>query len=74
MTAAEHQEPPAWSRDPEVLERVFLEAVGQGDADGVEAALRLMVVVDPRRAQRLYDDLKFGLRFVQVLTGQEGTG
>jgi len=44
-------EAPAWSRDPEVLERVFLEAVGQGDALGVEAALRLMTVVDPRRAQ-----------------------
>lgn len=42
----------------EVLEQVFHAALGKGDIRGVEAALTVMAGVDPRRAQRLYDDLK----------------
>jgi hypothetical protein len=40
------------------LVAVFHAAVRAGDADGVDAALRVMVVVDPRKAVELYDALK----------------
>lgn len=55
------------SLDPDILERAFLEAVGRGDTEGVEAFLRLLVVVDPARAARLYDDLNTALRVAAVI-------
>lgn len=44
------------------LEQVFHAALTAGDAEGVEAALTVMVGVDPRRAERLYDDLRTAVR------------
>ncbi len=64
---------PAWTRDPEVLERVFHAAVGKGDAEGVEYAIRFLLVVDARRAIRLWDALKVGLRTVDLMRLAAGT-
>ena len=50
------------------LEAIFLRAVGAGDTKGVDAALRLMTTVDPRRAARLYDNLKFALQSRVVIS------
>ena len=57
----------------DALECVFHKALSEGDARGVEAALTLMASKDPRRAQRLYDDLKLALRLAgsQRLVSQE---
>lgn len=49
-----------WTAD--ALECVFHKALSEGDARGVEAALTLMAPKDPRRAQRLYDEMKLALR------------
>jgi hypothetical protein len=54
---------------PDQLEAIFHAALTAGDAQGVEAAIRVMVGVDPRRAERLYDDLKFAVRLAQVTGG-----
>jgi len=40
------------------LVEVFHAALTAGDADGIEAVLRVLVVVDPRKAVELYDALK----------------
>lgn len=53
--------------DPQILERGFTDAVGRGDTEGVEAFLRLLLVVDPPRAIRLHDDLKAALRLAEVI-------
>lgn len=39
----------------EDCERIFHAALGQGDVIGVEAALRILAVKDPHRAQHLID-------------------
>lgn len=57
---------PGWARNPDVLEKVFLAAVGKGDAEGVEAALTLMAGCDPHRAQRLLDDLRTALHIADA--------
>ena len=44
------------------LEAVFHAALTAGDVRGVDAALRVMVAVDPRRAATLYDDLRTAVR------------
>lgn len=50
--------------DPTVndLERIFHEALGCGDVHGVESALTLLAVRDPRRAQTLMDRAQVALR------------
>lgn len=63
----------AWTRDPEVLERVFHAAVGEGDADSVECVIRLMLAVDVRRGVEMYESLKAGLRVVDLLSVAAGT-
>lgn len=63
---------PAWARDPEVLERLFLDVLATGDAAGVAAVLRLMVVADPARAVRLYDELRFSLALAERLAQSGG--
>lgn len=54
-----------WS--PDELERVFRAAVGRGDAVGVEAALRLLALRDPHRAQRLLDALDGALTIAHAI-------
>ncbi len=63
---------PAWAKDPDAIERVFMAAVGEGDAVGVEAAIRLMLVADPARAVRLWDGLRIGLRVVDLMRTLSG--
>lgn len=48
------------------LEVVFHRALSQGDTRGVEATLRLLAIADPKRARRLYDNLKTALEIVQA--------
>jgi hypothetical protein len=45
----------------DALEAVFHAALGEGDVEGVDATLRLLVVQAPRRAVELYDALRFAL-------------
>lgn len=47
---------------PDQLEALFHATLKAGDARGVEASLRALVCVDPRRAVRLHDDLQAALR------------
>lgn len=61
---------PQWTG--ESLEQVFHAALGAGDIKGVEAALTVMAGVDPRRAQQLFDDLKFAVRFADMVNGSGG--
>lgn len=42
-------------------ERIFHAALSKGDVQGVEAALRVMAVKDPHRAQRLMDLTRMAL-------------
>lgn len=46
-------------------ERIFHAALAAGDARGVEAALTVLAVRDPHRAQLLYDTTRFGLAIRQ---------
>lgn len=48
------------------LEDVFFAAVRAGDAKGVDAALRLLAVEDPRRAEQLVDQLRLALDIALV--------
>lgn len=50
---------------------MFHGALSAGDAQGVEAALTVMTSVDPRRAVRLFDDMKTALAFVSMLRGED---
>lgn len=47
--------------DADTCERIFHAALSEGDTEGVEAALRLLIVQDPRRATALWDELKTAL-------------
>ena len=47
---------------PERLEAIFHAALESGDTEGVGHALRLLLIVDPRRAIRLHDDLQTAIR------------
>jgi uridine phosphorylase len=53
---------------PDQLEQVFHAALKEGDARGVGAALRLMAVQDPGRAQRLADALDTALKIACEVT------
>jgi hypothetical protein len=53
------------------LQPVFDAALAAGDVKGVEACLQLAARVDPQRAARWYDDLKFAVRFRAVLEGSD---
>jgi len=44
-----------------VLEEILHRALKDGDARGIEAALKLIAVQDPRRAGILMDTIKVGL-------------
>lgn len=48
-------------------ERIFRAALGQGDMRGVEAALLILAVQDPRRADTLMKDVKAVLDFVAAV-------
>lgn len=48
------------------VERIFHSALTDGDTRGVEAALRLLAVKDPRRAQQLLDATRTALSIVRV--------
>lgn len=56
---------------PGDLEIVFHMALRAGDAKGVEAALRLLAVQDPARAQMLFDLLKTALHIAQATNGDD---
>jgi hypothetical protein len=60
-----------WTRDPDTLERIFHAALSAGDAEGVDAALRLLLACDAPRAIRLFDDLRAALAVVHVLSGAQ---
>ncbi len=47
-------------------EAIFHAALGEGDPDGVEAALRCLVVQDPRRAADLFETAKVSLQLVEA--------
>lgn len=49
------------------LETIIGNAVKAGDMQMVEAALKRMVMVDPGRAVRVYDELKAALRVADIL-------
>jgi hypothetical protein len=49
------------------IEDTLFACLKAGDADGVEICLRAMVGVDPRRATRLYDDLKTAVRVAPLI-------
>lgn len=46
---------------PDECEQIFHAALGAGDIRGVEAALTLLAVQDPHRAQHLVDLTKMAL-------------
>ncbi len=50
-----------WARDPDHLEHLMLHCLRERDFHGVIAALKLMALCDPHRAQILYDTLQLGL-------------
>lgn len=50
---------PQWT--PDRLEAAFHAALSDGDGKGVDAALRVMATVDPKRAQQLFDMTKAAL-------------
>lgn len=47
--------------DADTCERIFHAALGDGDTTGVEAALVLLAVRDPYRAQQLMDSTRLAL-------------
>lgn len=59
-----------WTRDPDVLERIFHGALAKGDVKGVEAALTLMSGCDPQRMVRLADGLRDALAVARFLRGE----
>ena len=63
---------PAWARDPDYLEQIFLAAVRAADAQGIDASLRLMAACDPHRADRLLRTLTVGLDLVGLGSRRPG--
>ena len=59
---------------PDDLERIFHASLAAGDTRGVEAALTLLAHLDPRRAQRLFDDTKRALAIALLLRDDEVPG
>lgn len=53
-------------------ERIFHAALSAGDAEGVVASLRLMTVIDPHRAQTLYDMTRLALAIAGEETRTDG--
>jgi len=53
----------------EALERAFYAAADEGDTRGIESALILMAQIDPVRARKLYDDLRFVLEVEEMVDG-----
>lgn len=51
------------------LEEIFHAALAAGDTKGVDAALRVMVTVDPRRASDLYDSLVLAIQLARSERG-----
>lgn len=46
-------------------EQIFYAVLSAGDARGMEAALKVMAVQDPNRAQALLNDLRLALAIAQ---------
>lgn len=44
------------------IEAIIPHALRAGDLEGVEACIRLLVIVDPRRAADVFDTLRLGVR------------
>jgi hypothetical protein len=59
---------PAWWSDPAVLERIVSGALAKRDWDGLEIALRRLVVVAPRRAGEIVTVMKAGLILRKEMT------
>lgn len=53
-----------WTADQ--VEWMFHSALKAGDAQGVDAAIRVMLRIDARRAIDLYDDLAAALRIARA--------
>lgn len=51
---------------PDVLVQMFHAALAAGDVRGVEAALKVLAVRDPHRAQELHDALELGLEIAAL--------
>lgn len=58
---------------PDQLEEIFHNALGSGDAKGVEAALMLLVTKDPRRAEKLFELTRTALTIVRAGRGEDPT-
>lgn len=71
MTTEPVEAPPAWSRDPDVLEQVLHAALQAGDGRGAIAALRLLAVADPVRAELLLKAIQLALTLAR--TGEDPT-
>jgi hypothetical protein len=56
-------DPIPWIADQ--VEAMFHAALKEGDTQGVEAAITVMLRLDPRRAIALWDDLKLAVDFTQ---------
>lgn len=56
-----------WTADQ--VEQMFHAAVKAGDAEGVEAAITVLLRLDQPRAIRLWDDLQAVLRLVGATDG-----
>jgi hypothetical protein len=50
----------------EQCEQIFLAAVEQGDARGVDASLRILCIHDPHRAGELFETLRLGLKLADL--------
>lgn len=62
------EEEAAWEkarRDPVVLEKIMRAALRDGDVKGVAAALTLLALADPQRAELLRDTLLVGIALAE---------
>lgn len=59
-----------WTADQ--VEAMFHAALGAGDIEGVDAALRVLLTLDTRRAIQLYDELCDAMVIVNWLRGGDG--
>ncbi len=49
------------------LERLFYVALRVGDTEGVDAALRVLCTVDPRRAGHIHEALRLAVDLVDIV-------
>ena len=48
-------------KDPAVVEEILVRCLQTGDMKGVDAAIRVLAVIDPRRCDEIVDAMKAGL-------------